>query len=265
MAKESYQNKKEESRGEKEKLLKPEASSFKVQFYDLWEKHSKIYEEGLSRVNIFREGAEVVEELLPICSGGRIHEGGCGDGYWMIRHLKKTKADEVIGTDLSQGMIDRAKKNLKNLDSSLSNRINLQKMDLLEEWPEGEFDIQIFQMFLCYLPHKKWKLILEKAANTTKKGGYLYDSNFIKGCDFSRTYKEHLTEVLKLNPVFYIPFLIKTRAFTKKIDTWIKEGTLEYPSREELFKHHQQLGFKIIEVREFFWGGGLVIKSQKIS
>lgn len=244
--------------------INSEKKYFNNQAYALWEKHSKIYDQGLSRVHIFREGAELVEEMLPLCPGGNIHEGGCGDGYWMLRHLKKTKAAEIIGTDFSDGMIARAKENLKKIDPSLANKIKLQRIDLLENWPEGIFDIQIFQMFLCYLPHKKWKIILERAANTTKKGGYILTSNFIEGCNFGKAYREHLTEVLKLNPIFYIPFLLKTRAFTKKIDNWLKEGTLKYPSQKELLECFQKIGFKVVETKYFFWGNGLVIKAQKI-
>jgi len=236
----------------------------KVEMRELWEEHSKVYKNGLSRVNVYREGAKILEDMLPKCSGGRIHEGGCGDGYWMIRHLIKCEANEIVGTDFSNKMLELARRHLQNLECALASRIIIKEMDLLSNWPEGTFDLQIFQMLFCYLPYQGWKKVLEKAAETTLPGGYICSSNFVEGCNFRKIYREHLLETLKMNPFFYIPFLIKTRPFTRKIDYGLRQGVLKYPSPDELLEYHQRVGFKVIEVKEFFWGEGIVVKAKMI-
>ncbi|MDD5639045.1 MAG: class I SAM-dependent methyltransferase [Candidatus Pacebacteria bacterium] len=245
----------------KEKSIKDK--NIENQFYNLWEQYSKVCENGLVKIHPLREAAETLEDMLSPCPGGIIHEGGCGDGYWMISHLKKTKANKIIGTDFSEGMLKKAKENIQNSDPSLLNQIELREMDLTKDWPEGNFDAQIFQMFFCYLPFEKWKLILEKASQTTKLGGYIYSSNFVQGCNFIKMYKEHLSEILKINLIFYIPFLIKTRWYTKTTDKWLKDGTIRYPSKEELIDFHKQLGLEIVEIKEIWWGGGITIKAKK--
>jgi len=237
---------------------------FNIQdYYNLWEKYSEVVGNGLIQIHPLREAAETLEKLLSPCPDGIIHEGGCGDGYWMISHLKKTKAVKIIGTDSSEGMLKKAKENIEKLDPSLANRVEFQHIDLTKDWPEGIFNAQIFQMFFCYLPFEKWKLVLQKAFQTTKPGGYVYSSNFVEGCNFIKMYKEHVGEILKINPIFYIPFLIKTRWYTKTTDKWLKDGTMRYPSKEEIINFHKQIGFQIISVLEIWWGGGIAVKAQK--
>ena len=239
-------------------------SEIKDQLRELWEEHSKVYKDGLSRVHVFKEGAELLRDVLPKCSRGRIHEGGCGDGYWMIQQLIKCDAKEIVGTDLSSGMLERARGLIQNLERSLVDQITVQEIDLLSDWPKGTFNLQVFQMFLCYLPCEGWRMVLDKAAETTLPGGYICSSNFVEGCNFGKTYREHLSETLiRMNPFFYIPFLIKTRPFTRKIDYWLDQEVLKYPSPDELLEHHQRLGLEVVEIKEFFWGGGIIVKARK--
>lgn len=84
--------------------------------------------------------------MLPDLSGKRIIDLGCGYG-WFCRSAREAGAAEVLGLDLSEKMLARAR------ELAVDNGISYQRVDLEQlALPSYETDLVYSQLDLHYLP-----------------------------------------------------------------------------------------------------------------
>lgn len=107
----------------------------------------------------------VLKNLLPDFKEKNVLDLGCGYG-WHCIYAKEKGAKKVIGIDISQKMIDKAKKNSKDLTIDYK-QIAIEDIDFEPE----EFDVVISSLAFHYL--KDLKTVLEKINKILKKGGSL--------------------------------------------------------------------------------------------
>ena len=108
--------------------------------------------------------AELAEPLAP----GRALDLGCGEGgdaVWLAEHGWR-----VTAVDISQTALDRAAEEARS--RNVVDRIDFQRRDLTEEFPDGEFDLVSAQFLHSKLPWDRAAL-LRRAAAAVVPGGTL--------------------------------------------------------------------------------------------
>ncbi|MCC9071062.1 class I SAM-dependent methyltransferase [Flavobacterium sp. F-65] len=105
----------------------------------------------------------VLREMLPLFQNKNVLDLGCGYG-WHCIYAKEQGAEKVIGIDLSQKMIRKAKENSKDL------AIEYKQMAIedIDFQPEA-FDIVISSLAFHYV--ENLKSIFDKINTNLKKGG----------------------------------------------------------------------------------------------
>lgn len=230
---------------------------------ELWNKYAPYYKGTLLTPYVQRMGKMLLKSIVP-CPGGIVHDGGCGTGFWISPILKITQAKKIIGTDFSEEMLNRAKLTLEKSKKIDNDQFELHLMDLTKEWPKEKFDAQLFHLFLYYLPYHEWKNIIKKAFDSTNPGGHIYSTVLLKGFSIKKASKKYIAKELFSMPLNALPFLVKATNIIKKIDEFVENKIIEYPSREEFIKYHEQVGFRDIEVvGEFLEGWGIIVKAKK--
>ncbi len=257
MANTSYQNKKEESREEDLNL---------EDLSKVWDEWAKIYD-NLLIAPVYQQMASTLLDNLVKCQGGIVHDGGCGTGYWFQKILEKTQASKLIATDISAEMLEKAKKKVLKLPKEYQEKIEFYQMDLTKDWPNLEFDIQIFQFF-NYLPHDSWKKVIQKSYDTTKNSGYVYSSTLIANADIKKGAKEHTLEQLSKIPAIKLitsaPAMLKAPKVILPFEDLIKEKKIILPTKDEYVNYYQNVGFKKVEILgEIFWGMGITVRAFK--
>ncbi|CAK7257035.1 MULTISPECIES: class I SAM-dependent methyltransferase [unclassified Shinella] len=93
---------------------------------------------------------EAVRALLPDLAGKRIVDLGCGFG-WFARHAAEAGAESVLGLDLSENMIARARAET----ASPAVRYEIADLDRLE-LPAGAFDFAYSSLAFHYIADFGW-------------------------------------------------------------------------------------------------------------
>ena len=119
---------------------------------------------------------EIVEKptmlsLLPDLKGKQLLDLGCGTGGHLQLYLERG-ADKVIGTDLSEKMLEQAEKDLQKF-GQFSGRFSLYQlpMEKLAELPESDFDIITSSFAFHYI--EDFLALLASIANKLKPNGTL--------------------------------------------------------------------------------------------
>ena len=119
---------------------------------------------------------EIVEKptmlsLLPDLKGKKLLDLGCGTGGHLQLYLERG-ADKVIGTDLSEKMLEQAEKDLQKC-GQFSGRFSLYQlpMEKLAELPESDFDIITSSFAFHYI--ENFPALLVMIANKLKPNGVL--------------------------------------------------------------------------------------------
>lgn len=212
------------------------------------------------------EIADALKKVLDSCPGGTVLDAGCGTGMMFERILTKTVAAKLIAGDFSEKMLRKAIKTREQLNESLRNKIEIIKLNLLEDFPfpDNTFDEEIFHQVLSYIPHQKWPSVLNEAYRTTKPGGYIYISTHLEGYDFVKdvTAKQAILEIIH-NPriLFYV---LRMKKILERWHKFFEEGIMRYPSYEEFINYQKQAGFINIEVRaKYYKGTEIMTRAQK--
>lgn len=105
----------------------------------------------------------ILREMLPEFKDKNVLDLGCGYG-WHCIYAKEQGAEKVVGIDLSQKMIEKAKENSKDL------AIDYRQMAIEDiDFQPEEFDIVISSLAFHYV--KILKDIFDKINTYLKKGG----------------------------------------------------------------------------------------------
>jgi SAM-dependent methyltransferase len=128
-----------------------------------WEEHYGEHDRVWSgRVNV--RLAELVEPMTP----GRALDLGCGEGadaMWLAEHGWRVTAVDISPTALDRAAADAAARNL-------ADRIDFQRHDLTESFPDGAFDLVSAQFLHSTVPLDRTRL-LRRAADAVAAGGTL--------------------------------------------------------------------------------------------
>ncbi|HXA12120.1 MAG TPA: class I SAM-dependent methyltransferase, partial [Mycobacterium sp.] len=126
-----------------------------------WEEHYGERERVWSgRVNVWL--AELVEPMTP----GRALDLGCGEGadaMWLAEHGWHVTAVDISRTALDRAAADAVARNL-------ADRIDFQRHDLTESFPDGAFDVVSAQYLHSTVPLDRARL-LRRAADAVAPGG----------------------------------------------------------------------------------------------
>jgi SAM-dependent methyltransferase len=129
----------------------------------VWEQHYGERERVWSgRVNV--RLAEVVTAMTP----GRALDLGCGEGadaFWLAERGWHVTAVDISQTALDRALADAAARNI-------AERIDFQRYDLTESFPDGAFDLVSAQFLHSTVPIDRAQ-VLRRAACAVAPGGML--------------------------------------------------------------------------------------------
>lgn len=231
----------------------------------LWGEYAQAGYEKLYKSYSFKKILKIMASMFSPSPRGLVLDGGCGTGNMFEAIIKGINPKTIVATDWSDDMLKKARLKAKKLSTSF----RFEKMDMLEPFPysDNNFDAGVFNLSICYLPSKEgWKHVMKEAFRTTKPGGYVYISTFLKGWDFSEMLGRNKLRASKeaLASPIGIYYGIKLKKYPERITKITKEKGMEYPGREELNSFiKNEVGFKVVEEKEIFWGAGVVLKLQK--
>ena len=149
------------------------SEKFRVYDYDIpkqaeeaWDKLANWYSARKEGSYEFKIQLPAILNLLGNLRGKSLIDIGCGPGNYSLEFAKR--GANVLGIDLSQKMLDKARNNAKMADVKLT----LQKSDArLIRCPDNSFDIAV--IILAILNEK----IIKEAARALKPGGLLLVSD----------------------------------------------------------------------------------------
>lgn len=112
------------------------------------------------------EGAgewHVFKKMLPDLQGKRVLDLGCGFG-WHCRYAREQQASSVIGVDISENMLEKARKMTDDT------AISYKKMPIEDiNFSKEQFDVVISSLAFHYI--QSFKTICEKVHYSLKPGG----------------------------------------------------------------------------------------------
>lgn len=148
----------------------------KFSFPDVNKTNCRYFSKG-TQLELFKE--PYLDQLPPektlfpkyIQSGDAVLDLGCGAG-WTTAHIHKV-TDRVIGTDLSEVMIEVARQKHAGIEFRV---MDASRFDL----PDGSFDVVVFSYNgLCYLyPEEKRTASIREIHRVLKPGGKFIFSSF---------------------------------------------------------------------------------------
>lgn len=127
--------------------MKPELQR-RVQRYG-WDKAAKFYEDSWKEQ--LKPAQEKLLELADLQPGESVLETACGTGLVTFRIAKAVGSDgQVVATDLSEGMIDLAKRESgkRKAENIIYQRMNAEALDFEDE----HFDAALCGLGLMYIP-----------------------------------------------------------------------------------------------------------------
>jgi phosphatidylethanolamine/phosphatidyl-N-methylethanolamine N-methyltransferase len=132
---------------------------------------------------VFQSGREMAPALLNVFPGAKLLEVGIGTGLSLPLLSKNI---DITGIDLSQKMLDHARKRVKDL--KLKN-VRLVKMDATKlEFPDNSFDRVLAAYFISTVPDPV--KVVEEMKRVCRPGGYLVflnhfqsDNGFVGICE----------------------------------------------------------------------------------
>ena len=180
---------------------------------------AKYYDELLNILSFFQYPKfikRVIFEETDVKSGSNIAELGVGNGRNAILFAQKTGKDgKVVGFDISDDMIDKAKRKTKKYPN-----IEIVKHSILESYPskyENFFDVAFISFVFHGLEDYEKERMLENLKFILKKGAKFYI------LDYSQT-------DINKTPFYY-------RFFIKKLECPLALEFLSYNLDENLKKH----------------------------
>ncbi len=128
-----------------------------IEAVKLYDKLSQVYDD------YFSENADHLDEFLALVpKGGKILDVGCGTGK--DTGYMASKGFEIIGVDLSEGMLAKAKAKYPDLDLRLE---DMRKLD----FPKNNFDGILVAYAIFYIPKRDVLPTLKMLNCFLKKGG----------------------------------------------------------------------------------------------
>jgi ubiquinone/menaquinone biosynthesis C-methylase UbiE len=116
------------------------------------------------------EATQMLLELLPLESAGRILDAGCGPGGTAC-HIAQQHTVQVFGVDIAEIMIEQARKRAQQMD--VADRVDFRVADLFHlPFVDEFFDGVLLESVLTPLPGDKEQALLE-LRRVVKPGGWI--------------------------------------------------------------------------------------------
>lgn len=221
---------------------------------DKWEEYNRQFFDGLApkydflnQILSFGTHLSIKKKMLantPIPAQGKILDVCTGSGDIAIFLAKKFPGGQVIGVDMSEKMLEIARKRAGDLPN-----VSFQKEDALHlSFSDQTFDAVIISFGLRNLEDLEKGLLEFK--RVTRPGGYVtsLDLGKIKG-DFKKfLYTLYFRK--------FIPFLGKTIFHRGEFNSfqYLPESNEFFPSQEELVKIFEKIGLKNAKKFDFLFG-----------
>jgi demethylmenaquinone methyltransferase/2-methoxy-6-polyprenyl-1,4-benzoquinol methylase len=176
---------------------------------------------------------------------------GTGD---MLLLFANTKASEILGTDISEGMLAIAEEKVKEL--GLQDRINLDQQDAENlQLPDNHFDA--ISITYGIRNFENLDKCLKEIYRVTAPGG-----QFIV---LETSVPENF--VLKTGHLFYTKWIMPSlsRMFSKDKTAYkyLSESALNFPYGEALKKRFEMAGFKDVKILPQFFGASTIYVAVK--
>lgn len=131
---------------------------------EVYNHYAGVYDFLFGRV--LQSGREMAPALLDLSPGAKLLEVGVGTGLSLPNWCKKV---EIVGIDLSEKMLDQARKRVQSL--GLKN-VQLLKMDATHlEFPDRSFDRVLAAYFISTVPDPV--KVVHEMKRVCRPGGYL--------------------------------------------------------------------------------------------
>jgi len=141
--------------------------------YDIEPHIAEIYDKEENYI----DDVELIRTLIGDQDPLRILEPFCGTGRIFIPLA--LDGHQIVGLDQAKGMLDHARRKIRQLPDEVQRRITLVEADVTsEEWPQG-FDLVILGGNCFYelaTPEEQERCIIQATASL-KPGGYVYIDN----------------------------------------------------------------------------------------
>lgn len=110
---------------------------------------------------------------------GKILDAGCGFGQMDVAIIKKIPLSELIGLDLSEPLLDHAKK--LSLENNLNDRLNFKKGDVTQiPFNDNEFDV-VFNVNMVHWVNEP-VLMLNEISRVLKPNGFFFLKDLRYSC-----------------------------------------------------------------------------------
>ena len=238
----------------------------KTEIEKVWDEYATAGYKNLYKMDVFKKITDYYEQLfIPI--NGVVLDGGCGPGSLFNFIIKGMKPKKIVAADLSDKMLNQAKKTAEEINKNNKNNIifEFRKFNLLEKfpWADNTFDSSIFGISICYLPKDGWKKAVKEAFRTVKSGGYIYISTFIDKWDFPREVKKHTISEFFKSPWGCL-WGLKLKKYPMLVSELIKDGESGvYPPIEEFIQFQKEQGAIDIVQKRIFFGAGVLTRAKK--
>lgn len=181
-----------------------------------------------------------MKSLLPELKGKNVLDLGCGEGE-MSRHFLSLGAKRVVGLDISQNMLNEAKKfKTENLELKL---MPMEEISSIEE----EFDV-VFSSLAFHYVEDFYKLMKDIASKLRSGGCLLFSQEHPLVTAMVRT-KDMPKYIEKDNRRYYI--VTDYNNIGKRFVDWNVEGVVKYHRNfETIFKALKEAGFELEDIVE---------------
>ena len=157
--------------------------------FQTWNKIAKIYQDKFMNLDLYNDSYDDFLELI-IKTNASVLEVGCGPGN-ITKYLLTKKTDlKIIGIDISENMIELAKKNNPTAEFVI---MDCREIDSLNK----KFDAIICGFCIPYLSNSDCLKLISDCKNLLNNSGILYlsfvhgnyeNSGYISGSSGDRTY-----------------------------------------------------------------------------
>ncbi|MBR4083171.1 MAG: class I SAM-dependent methyltransferase [Lachnospiraceae bacterium] len=170
--------------------------------------------------------------IYKIENGMKLLELGCGTGSMWIKHKDAiSKCFHIVFSDLSEGMLAEAKKNIGEAANAEYKVIDIQEIPFEDDY----FDIVIANCMLYHVPNID--KALAEVSRVLKKGGHFYAST-----TGGNGIMETITRILEIDLVYVNTFSLengteKLKPYFSKIEIERYKDSLEVTNIDDLMEY----------------------------
>lgn len=215
--------------------------------FSYWEEREKTYED-LDDVKSKRTAYKIIGMIksMGLNAGSWILDAGCGKGDITRLVRENIRHSNVVGIDLSKGMIDGAnRKVIPGLKFVQTNFFDF----ISEGFPF--FDLVIMSLFIHHLTEKGDQLAVNKAYNLIKNNGFVLIAEAIPPEEELFEYYEEIFKIKEKRNCYLLSDLLKivrsagfedirfmTYRFDLRLLSWLNDPTLSEEKKKLLYSMH---------------------------